>query len=241
MNPLISVIVPIYNVEKYLNQCLLSIQQQTYPHLQVILIDDGSTDQSARIAQQFVDADSRFQLLRQANAGQSAARNRGMALATGQYISFIDADDYIAPDFYETLLPYTQHAQIIQIGYTTITADGVIQRSHLSCHKYQFTSASMRLYPTDYLSQHHIQFEEGYIYEDVLFSVDVWLQQPTITSINYTGYYYRTNPTSTTSVKRDTRPLFRLLTQRSQAANLRGKLLILHTRIRLKAHFFLGR
>ncbi len=241
MKPLISVIVPIYNVEKYLNECLLSIQNQTYPHLQVILIDDGSTDQSASIAQQFVEKDTRFQLLRQANAGQSAARNRGIALATGQYISFIDADDYIAPDFYETLLPYTQHAQVVQIGYTTITADGTILRARLPHHKYQFTSASMRLYPTEYLAQHHLLFEEGYIYEDVLFSIDLWLQQPTIAQINYTGYYYRTNPTSTTSTKRDTRPLFRLLSQRQKAANIRGKIIILYTYLRLKAHYLLRR
>ncbi len=241
MTPLISVIVPIYNVEKYLNECLSSIQSQTYKHLQIILIDDGSTDNSAQIAQLFVDNDPRFQLLRQANAGQSAARNRGIELATGDYISFIDADDYIAPEFYTTLIKAIQNADVIQIGYTKTDINSQPLQTYCPQHWFQYTSASMRLYRMDFLRKHCLHFEEGYIYEDVIFSLDMWMLQPTYRMLKYTGYYYRTNPTSTTSIKRDTRPLFRLLSQRRKAANLRGKFIILYTYIRLKTHFFLRR
>ncbi len=239
MKPIISVIVPIYNVEKYLDQCLLSIQQQTYPHLQVILIDDGSTDQSASIAQRFVDIDSRFQLLRQANAGQSVARNRGIGRASGKYISFIDADDYIAPDFYETLLCEMKDADVLQFGYTRVDSHGKTLDAYTPCCKHQYTTPWSRLFCVTFIHKNNLQFEEGHIYEDVLFSIDLWLQHPKIKISSYTGYYYRTNPTSTTSTKRDTSPLFQLLSQRFQIANLRGKFLILYTRIRLKLHFFL--
>ncbi len=241
MKPIISVIVPIYNVEKYLDQCLLSIQQQTYPHLQVILIDDGSTDQSASIAQQFVDKDTRFQLLRQTNAGQSAARNRGIELATGEYISFIDSDDYIAPDFYETLIKAIQDADVLQIGYTKTDINNCPLQTYYPRHWFQYTSASMRLYRMDFLRKHYLHFEEGYIYEDVIFSLDMWIQHPTYRMLKYSGYYYRSNPNSTTSTKRDTYPLFRLLAQRRKAANLCGKIIILYTYLRLKTHFLLRR
>ncbi len=237
MRPLISVIVPIYNVEKYLSECLLSIQKQTYPHLQVILIDDGSTDQSASIAQQFVDTDSRFLLLRQANAGQSAARNRGIELATGDYISFIDSDDYIAPDFYETLLREMKDADVLQFGYTRVDSHSKTLGAYTPCYKHQYTTPWSRLFCAEFIRKHGLHFEEGHIYEDVLFSIDLWLQQPEIKMASYTGYSYRTNPTSTTSVKRDTRPLFRLLSQRRKAANIRGKIIILYTHLRLKIHF----
>ncbi len=237
MNPLISVIVPIYNVEKYLNQCLLSIQQQTYPHLQVILIDDGSTDQSARIAQQFVDADSRFQLLRQANAGQSAARNRGMALATGQYISFIDADDYIAPNFYGILLHEIHNTDILQIGYTRTDIKGEKIGTFYPRFFYQYTTPWSRLFRAEFINKNNLHFEEGHIYEDVLFSIDIWLQSPRYRLIKYAGYYYRMNPNSTTAHKHDIHPLFAQIRQRAKNATLYQKLLIAYTALRLHIHF----
>ncbi len=241
MNPIISVIVPIYNVEKYLEECLLSIQNQTYKHLQVIMINDGSTDNSAQIAQHFVDTDSRFQLIQQNNAGQSAARNKGLEQATGDFISFIDADDYIAPNFYEMLLHEICNADILQIGYTRIGPQGENLGQYYPCFTYQYTTPWSRLFQADFLRKHRILFEEGYIYEDVLFSLDVWMQKPTLRTIKYAGYYYRTNPTSTTSKKHDTRPLFQLIAQRKQGATIWQRLIIFYTTLRLRMHFLLNR
>lgn len=101
--PLISVIVPIYGVEKYLEQCLDSIINQTYRNLEIILIDDGSPDRCGEICDRYASRDSRIKVIHQSNQGLSAARNAGMDMATGEYISFIDSDDYIDPHFYEKM------------------------------------------------------------------------------------------------------------------------------------------
>ncbi len=102
--PRISVVVPVYNVELYLDTCLESIAGQTFGDLEVVMVDDGSTDSSAAIAQRFVDRDPRFRLLTQANGGLSKARNTGTDAATGEFLAFVDSDDYLAPNAYELLL-----------------------------------------------------------------------------------------------------------------------------------------
>lgn len=106
-NSLISIIIPIYNTSKYLKKCLDSIINQSYQNLEIILIDDGSTDNSGKIADEYAKKDPRTKVFHQKNAGQSAARNLGLKKATGDFISFIDADDYVGKDFISKLLsPY---------------------------------------------------------------------------------------------------------------------------------------
>lgn len=104
MDKLCSIIVPVYNGEKYLEECLKSIAKQTYPNIEVIIIDDGSADRSAQICAKFVETDHRFRLYRQANAGVSASRNKGIKLANGEFIIFVDADDLLESDSVELLL-----------------------------------------------------------------------------------------------------------------------------------------
>jgi len=107
MNPLVSLIVPIYNTEKYLPKCLNSILNQTYQNLEIILIDDGSTDKSSAIVDDYAKKDPRIKVFHQKNAGQSAARNVGLKKATGDFIGFVDSDDAIAKTFVGKLLkPY---------------------------------------------------------------------------------------------------------------------------------------
>ena len=103
-NNLISIIVPIYNSENYIKKCLDSILAQTYSNLEVILIDDGSTDNSYNICKDYQKKDNRIVLLQQKNAGVSRARNHGLEVAKGEYIGFVDSDDYIEPEMYEILL-----------------------------------------------------------------------------------------------------------------------------------------
>lgn len=105
---MISVIVPIYNVEKYLPTCIESILNQTYKDLEVLLIDDGSTDNSGRICDEYAQRDSRCIAIHQSNKGVATVRNTGLNQATGDYITFIDSDDYI-------------HPQMIEILYKSIT------------------------------------------------------------------------------------------------------------------------
>lgn len=101
---LISIIVPIYGVEQYLRKCIDSILAQTYTNLQIILVDDGSPDNCGAICDEYAQKDERITVIHQENAGLAAARNAGIAIAKGDYLGFVDSDDWIAPDMYEVLL-----------------------------------------------------------------------------------------------------------------------------------------
>ena len=101
--PKISIIVPVYNVEKYLHRCIDSILVQTFTDFECIFIDDGSTDGSGRILDEYATEDGRVRVIHQANAGVSAARNAGLAMAHGEWIGFVDSDDWIEPNMYEYL------------------------------------------------------------------------------------------------------------------------------------------
>lgn len=103
MKPLISVIIPVYNVENYLKKCLESIINQTYKNLEIILINDGSTDNSGKICDEYAGKDNRIKVIHKPNGGLSDARNAGLEIAKGEYIGFVDSDDYIAEDMYEFL------------------------------------------------------------------------------------------------------------------------------------------
>lgn len=100
---LISIIVPVYNVEKYLEHCLNSIINQTYKNLEIILVNDGSTDNSLEICESFKQKDSRIKIITKGNGGLSSARNEGLKIAKGNYISFVDSDDWIDADFIKAL------------------------------------------------------------------------------------------------------------------------------------------
>ena len=102
--PLISVIVPVYKVEQYLDRCVQSIVDQTYPNLEIILVDDGSPDRCGAMCDGWAEKDSRIRVIHKENGGLSDARNAGLAVATGEYTGFIDSDDHIAPDMYRRLL-----------------------------------------------------------------------------------------------------------------------------------------
>ena len=101
--PLISIIIPVYNVNEYLEKCLCSVCGQTYKNLEIIVVDDGSTDGSGEICDLFAETDSRIKVIHQVNKGQSCARNEGLTIARGEYIGFVDSDDWIDPDMYEFL------------------------------------------------------------------------------------------------------------------------------------------
>lgn len=111
-NHLLSVIVPVYNVEEYLPRCVDSILAQTYANLELILVDDGAKDQSGAICDDYARRDSRIRVIHKQNGGLSSARNAGMDIAQGEYITFVDSDDWIEPDAYEHLLGLMQRYQV---------------------------------------------------------------------------------------------------------------------------------
>lgn len=115
----ISIIVPIYNVEKYVRQCIESIINQTYKNLQIILVDDGSTDTSGLICDEYASIDDRIEVIHKKNGGLVTARKIGLQKAKGEYIGFVDGDDYIDDNMYESLLGYIlkKDVDMVHTGY----------------------------------------------------------------------------------------------------------------------------
>ena len=228
---MISIIVPIYNAEKYLHACLDSLLCQTVQDLQIILVNDGSTDNSAAIENEYATKDRRVEVYQQAHAGQSAARNYGLKHAKGEFVAFVDADDTIASDWCEQHLSAIESAAYVQSGYQRNS------KHFLPKHRYQFTSPCMRLYRKETING--MRFTEGMIYEDVIWSVDWWLRSPKCRMLNYSGYLYTLNPHSTTSQthKEAQKRLFEELRKRLKGQTIKGKLIILLTLLRLKIHF----
>ncbi len=124
-DPLISVIVPVYNVEQYLRRCVDSILAQTYSHLEVILVDDGSPDRCGEICDEYAQADPRVHVIHRKNGGLSAARNSGLDFCHGEYIGFVDSDDYIQRDMYEQLLAdVTRYHTLLAFCHTDVIRKG---------------------------------------------------------------------------------------------------------------------
>ncbi|MGN0403521.1 MAG: glycosyltransferase [Acetatifactor sp.] len=126
MSNKISVIVPVYNVEKYLDECVASICGQTYSDLEIFLVDDGSTDGSGAVCDKWKEADARIVVIHQENGGISAARNAGLKMAKGEYLAFVDSDDKLAPDMYEKLMAdmVKNDSDIAVCAYQVIEEDG---------------------------------------------------------------------------------------------------------------------
>ena len=125
-NPLITVIIPVYNIMEYLPRCVRSVTAQTYRELEIILVDDGSTDGTGELCDRLAEEDSRIQALHKENGGSSSARNLGLGHASGEYVGFVDSDDYIEPDMYERLYRGIReyHVPAAQIGRNEIDEQG---------------------------------------------------------------------------------------------------------------------
>ena len=233
---MISFIVPTYNAEAYLEDCIASILgQQGAEPIEVIVVDDGSDVEvkGERLKEKGVH------LIRQEHAGQSAARNRGLQAAKGEYIAFVDADDRLEPDWLERHWAAIRDVDYVQSGYKRIKDKGekLKVKGETPRHRYQFTSPWGRLYRREAIEG--MRFEEGMIYEDVIWSVDLWLRNLRCRMIDYVGYLYTLNPQSTTSNKRPEaeQKVFAVLKERTRNADRRGKMIILYTILRLKLHF----
>ena len=207
---MISVIVPVYNVEEYLEECLESIQHQTYTDIEVILVNDGSTDGSKEICERYCEKDSRFKLINQENQGLSAARNRGVKESIGKYIMFVDSDDVINTKVLEVLLPYMKpDVDIVECRLTrnkeefflnktsTIVFEGNAKEAILNCIEFKEEvkfCAFTKLYRREIVEK--IPFLEGYIYEDIFTGINYLKHIRKIVVVDYIGYYYRVRPNS---------------------------------------------
>ena len=207
---MISIIVPVYNVESYLEECLESIKNQTYADIEVILVNDESTDGSREICEQYCEKDIRFRLINQENQGQSVARNRGVKESVGQFIMFVDSDDVINTNVLEVLLPYMKtDVDIVECRMTrkkeefflnktsTIVFEGNSKEAILNCIAFKEVKycAFKKLYRREIVEK--IPFLEGYIYEDVFTGINYLKHIRKIVVIDYIGYYYRVRANST--------------------------------------------
>ena len=207
---MISVIVPVYNVEEYLEECLESIRHQTFTDIEVILVNDGSIDSSRQICERYCEKDNRFKLINQENQGQSVARNRGVKESIGEYIMFVDSDDVINTSVLEVLLPYMKtDVDIVECRSSinkeefflnrtsTIVFEGNAKEAILNCIVSEDVKfcAFTKLYRREIVEK--VPFLEGYIYEDVFTGINYLKHIRKIVVVDYIGYYYRVHPNST--------------------------------------------
>lgn len=186
---LISVIIPVYNVELYLAECLDSVLAQTYPHYEVICVNDGSTDGSQVLLDNYVAKYDKIQVINQKNKGLSAARNAGIATAKGDYIFLLDSDDKIEKHAFETLVAKSNGEDFIcfngkryfeETNTEDIPDEGISAKFEsgwdyynqfaLIDRKFHFVCTVLRLYRREFLLQHKLHFQEGIFHEDNLFT-----------------------------------------------------------------------
>lgn len=221
---LISIIIPVYNVEDYLEQCLESIVNQTYKDLEIIIINDGSTDNSLSICQNFATKDTRVKVINKDNEGQGICRNLGIKLATGDYVTFVDSDDYYDIDAIEQLvLGLSKSSDLVIGGYKKVLDTGEItyvEKYNAGICSYSLEQFQLRflgdlpdkqdsvkgtvwnsLYKRSILQKNHVTFlsERSIFSEDTVFNLDYIAHCQSVCLIDSTAYNYRLNLESTST------------------------------------------
>lgn len=207
-----SVIVPIYNVAAYLNQCVESLVRQSYPNLEIILVDDGATDDSGKIADEWGMKDARVRVLHRQNEGLSVARNIGIQAATGEYLLFVDSDDYVAESYVETLVDTleSEDADISMCKYYTAWADESTLEQKLPAEKssisaeeylklfYTYSGHYSVVWNKAYRKQlfERVAFEAGKRNEDARIMLFLMLEANKVAHTPAGLYYYRQRKSS---------------------------------------------
>ena len=208
----ISIIVPVYNVEEYLAECVNSLLAQTKKEIEIILVDDGSTDMSGSICDEYAEKYPNIYVIHQENMGQSIARNKGVQHSKGKYILYLDSDDYIDKRTCEVLFDAAiktgsdivrgdmigHKRETENDGKTVITADYLASSIK---NKYYDIVAMLDLVKKEVLHNRNIKFIENCFYEDQEYTLKLLLDdKTTITKISFPFYFYRSNPNSTTHI-----------------------------------------
>lgn len=218
--PLISVIVPVYRVEEYLERCVKSILSQTYKNLEVILVDDGSPDQCPAICDACAEKDARVKVIHQENKGLSGARNAGIDAASGEYLAFVDSDDYVSPHFIEELYQLLQDTgcAIGQCRFSYVKGDRLVEEGDSAFCIYRgeslmeqlygpekkatcFVVAWNKLYRAELFKETGIRYPEGRIHEDEATTYRLFHEAKKLAFLDRALYgYYTENGGSITSV-----------------------------------------
>ena len=214
MSKTVSIIVPIYNVEKYIHECVESLISQTYRDIEIILVDDASPDACGQICDEYARKDGRIKVIHKPNGGLSDARNAGIELASGDYLMFVDSDDYIVNDMVEQLIYMTEQSgvEIAACGYTGDEgklAQGIESEfslvtsaealKYILIEKRINTSASTKLFAKELFCD--VRFPVGKIYEDYATIYKALHLAKNVAYIEASKYYYRPNPTGITGRK----------------------------------------
>lgn len=215
----LSIIVPVYNVEKYLPKCLESLIKQTLKDIEIICVNDGSMDNSLAILKEFASKDSRIRIIDNQHQGVAKTRNTGIEQSTGEYIGFVDSDDYIDIDFFEKLynsatksnsdiaiasiLKHKNFFNIYNAKYTKEETAITIQDKIKLCEdkKHFFFYAWNKIYHSGFIKENNIKFSEGQIYEDVMFAIKALYYSNKIISVYGTKYHYIEHENSLTKSK----------------------------------------
>lgn len=207
-----SIIVPVYNVKQYVGNCISSILAQTYPHFELILVDDGSTDESGKICDRYATQDDRIKVIHQANGGVSRARNKGIEAATGQWICFIDSDDEVKPDWLEHHALNTDADMLVQGMLETYPGGEtrhipvpdlyVKWEDYQTLHVREYDLYSpIKCFKSEIIWQNNLRFiEDMHAAEDLTFVLEFMSQSDSIRFIPYEGYVY--NHQNSTLTKR---------------------------------------
>lgn len=204
--PLVSVIVPVYKVEQYLDRCVTSLLTQTYSDFELILVDDGSPDRCGAICDSYADRDGRVQVIHQKNKGLSGARNSGVAVAKGEYICFVDSDDMVARDYIEVLLSCIRDtgADVVECGRIDVYDDMIpsCQRGDKDERLYSAKDGLKMLILNNGFSQtvwnkmyrksalSDVSFPEGKLHEDEFFTWKVVAGAKKVAVVKWPLYYY---------------------------------------------------
>lgn len=205
--PKVSIIIPVYNCERYLKKCLDSLLKQTLKDIEIICINDGSTDNSIKILQKYADKDARILIIDQENKGVSAARNAGVEKAAGEFIGFVDSDDWVNLTFYEKLYNAAQKydADIAVGGITRvhkfykhfylkykqeISTDDYKEKLRI-CDVPDRCYMTNKLYRKEMLKLHNLKFEESRLYEDIMLTPQVLYYAKKLVAVPGAYYYYR--------------------------------------------------
>ena len=222
MNKMVSIIVPVYNVENYLRNCILSLINQEYNHLEIILVDDGSTDLSLAICKEYEAHDNRIKVLQKINGGQSSARNLGLDIAQGDFVTFVDSDDTVSTDFLsKNMAKFSEYEDLDLLQYPVYYHYGasnayIRNQESLYIKQQDFWSSWLKDNKISWIMCDKIfnrrlfdnlRFREGMVYEDNYLMVDI-IQNIKSCYISDKGLYYyheRDNSTTTSqlSVKKE--------------------------------------
>lgn len=217
--PKVSVVVPFYNVEDYIEKCLDSIKNQTLKDIEVILVDDGSKDGSTKIAKKFAKEDSRFIYLKKKNGGLSDARNYGMKRARGEYLAFVDSDDYIDLDFYEKLYEkaHKENADMVEADFIWEYPDkSVVDYTKVTSMSRIIVDIRVvawnKLYRRSLIEKIGVTFSKGLRYEDVDWCYKILPHVEKVYSVADTYVHYIQRPTSIANTQNErVRDIYQIL------------------------------